>query len=289
MTNKEKCKIVQDLLPNYVEKLISDTTNTFIEDHLKECSECTAILDNMKKDFEKENNDVEKEINYAKKYNNRFKKMKYTLLIVIYTIIFIIIAFFTRNFIVFRSIANKMEEYLKSNNYYVRKYYYQGWYASTTETWVKDENMIVNFNNELGHIINNGMCYFIYGENGYTVENNTMEVKAGEFDFIEMLKNELNSPKSILQYTLSTAIVNGKDCYMLRHQNIILYFEKTTGLLVRYEQLDGFTSGTYNKEIQSTVYDYKFEFGKVTDKDLEIDLSRLKQLDISELKATEQN
>lgn len=294
MINKENCKIVQDLLPNYVENLISDTTNTFIEEHLKECSECTIILDNMKKDFEKPNNNVEKEINYAKKYNSKFKKMKYTLLIVIYAMIFIIIAFFARNYIVFKSIANKMEEYLKSNNYYVREYDYQGWTATTTETWVKDGNMIVNFDNALIQIVNNGKNYLVLGENGYTVENNTMEVKAGAFDFIEMLKNELNSPKSILQYSLSTAMVNGKDCYMLRHINTILYFEKTTGLLVRYENLEGFTSPNTNKEsglvyeVQSTVSDYKFEFGKVTDKDLEYDLSGLKQLDISELGPTEQ-
>ncbi|MBO5397771.1 MAG: zf-HC2 domain-containing protein [Clostridia bacterium] len=297
MNNKEKCKIVQDLLPNYVEKLTSDTTNTFIEKHLKECIECNDILDNMKKDFEKQTNNVEKEINYAKKYNTRFKKMKYTLLIVIYALIFIIIAFFTRNFIVFKSIANKMEDYLKSNNYYIRTYYYQGWTANTTETWVKDENMLVNYNNEVGHIsiINNGKCYFVFGEDGYTVENYTRKVRANEFDFIEMLKNELDSPKSILQYSLNTAMVNGKDCYMLRHQNMILYIEKTTGSLVRLEELEGFITPNTVKEddssheVQSTIIDYKFEFNQVTDKDLEFDLSGLKQLDISELKATEEN
>ncbi len=286
MTNKEKCTIVQDLLPNYVEKLTSDSTNTFIKEHLKECKECTDILNNMKKDFEKENNNIEKEVDYAKKYNMKFKKMKFTLLIVIYTIIFIIIAFFTRNFIVFKGIANKMENYLQSNNYYVRSYFYQGWNASTTETWVKDENMIINFNNELSHVINNGMLYSIYGENGYTIENNTMKVRAGEFNFIEMLKNELNSPKSIFTYSLSTAIVNGKDCYMLKHTNTILYFEKSTGYLVRYEELEGFVSPNTNKEndlvyeVQSTIYDYKFEFNQVTDKDLEFDLSNLKQIEI---------
>ena len=36
----KNCKIVQDLLPNYIEKLTSDETNIFIEKHLKECEDC---------------------------------------------------------------------------------------------------------------------------------------------------------------------------------------------------------------------------------------------------------
>ena len=42
------CKIVQDLLPNYIEKLTNEETNKFIEEHLKTCEECKKIYDNMK-------------------------------------------------------------------------------------------------------------------------------------------------------------------------------------------------------------------------------------------------
>lgn len=170
MTNKEKCTIVQDLLPNYVEKLTSDSTNIFIEEHLKECKECTDILNNMKKNFEKENNNIEKEIDYAKKYNMKFRKMKFTLLIVIYTIIFIIIAFFTRNFIVFRGIANKMENYLQSNNYYIREYCYEGWNYTEKETWAKNQNIILNNNGKPHTIIKDGIEYTIIDNNKYTAK-----------------------------------------------------------------------------------------------------------------------
>ena len=37
MKEKKDCKIVQDLLPNYIEKLTNEETNNYIEDHLKEC------------------------------------------------------------------------------------------------------------------------------------------------------------------------------------------------------------------------------------------------------------
>jgi len=49
MEEKRNCKIVQDLLPNYIEKLTNEETNHFIEEHLKECTECQQIFENMQK------------------------------------------------------------------------------------------------------------------------------------------------------------------------------------------------------------------------------------------------
>ena len=49
---KEKnCKVIQDLLPNYIEKLTKEETNSFIEEHLKECEECNSILEKLQKDM----------------------------------------------------------------------------------------------------------------------------------------------------------------------------------------------------------------------------------------------
>ena len=52
MNGKKDCKIVQDLLPNYIEKLTTEETNQFIEEHLKECDECKTVLENMQKDIQ---------------------------------------------------------------------------------------------------------------------------------------------------------------------------------------------------------------------------------------------
>ena len=51
MENEKICKIVQDLLPNYIENLTSKETNIFIEGHLNTCSNCKNILENMKNDY----------------------------------------------------------------------------------------------------------------------------------------------------------------------------------------------------------------------------------------------
>ena len=44
MKEIKNCKIVQDLLPNYIEKLTNNETNKYIESHLNECSECKKTI-----------------------------------------------------------------------------------------------------------------------------------------------------------------------------------------------------------------------------------------------------
>lgn len=92
MDKKTECKLVQDLLPNYIEKLTSEETNVFIEKHLKSCEECTKFLNEMNNDLEIElpQND-DKEVDYIKKYNHKLKSLKLAL-ILIPTIIVILLS-----------------------------------------------------------------------------------------------------------------------------------------------------------------------------------------------------
>ena len=45
---KTKCSIVRDLLPLYVEDMVSAETAQYVNDHLKECSECQKEFENIK-------------------------------------------------------------------------------------------------------------------------------------------------------------------------------------------------------------------------------------------------
>lgn len=45
--DKLKCEIVRDLLPNYIEKLTSDTTNEYMESHLSGCDDCRIACEEM--------------------------------------------------------------------------------------------------------------------------------------------------------------------------------------------------------------------------------------------------
>lgn len=45
---KNECSIVRDILPLYLENMVSDETGTFVNEHLKGCPECTAELEALK-------------------------------------------------------------------------------------------------------------------------------------------------------------------------------------------------------------------------------------------------
>ena len=45
---KNECSIVRDILPLYLENMVSDETGAFVKEHLKDCSECTAELEALK-------------------------------------------------------------------------------------------------------------------------------------------------------------------------------------------------------------------------------------------------
>lgn len=83
------CKIVQDLLPNYIENLTDEVTNEYIEEHIAKCPECAKALKAMTKDvnIEIEEIDQHREINYLKGIRKRVKRT-----IAIVSLVLIIIA-----------------------------------------------------------------------------------------------------------------------------------------------------------------------------------------------------
>ena len=83
MKEKVDCKIIKDLLPNYIEKLTSKETNKYIEEHLKECADCKKTFENMQKDLNINNEKIEKrEVNYIKKFNKKFRLLRNILIII---------------------------------------------------------------------------------------------------------------------------------------------------------------------------------------------------------------
>ena len=47
----EKCSLIKDLLPSYIDELTSEETNKEIENHLSECEECKKVYESMKSDI----------------------------------------------------------------------------------------------------------------------------------------------------------------------------------------------------------------------------------------------
>lgn len=46
---KTECSVVIDLLPLYVEEMVSDETKAFVEEHIKNCPECMAEIEKIRK------------------------------------------------------------------------------------------------------------------------------------------------------------------------------------------------------------------------------------------------
>ena len=84
MKNELSCAIVRDLLPLYVDELVSAETKNAVGEHLEECGACKSVLrDIMPEQQEKESNI--KQVDYLKKV--RTKSMKWTSIITIVGII----------------------------------------------------------------------------------------------------------------------------------------------------------------------------------------------------------
>ena len=88
--SKLKCSIVEDLMPLYIEDLLSEETKKEIELHLDECEDCKEVYDELKKgvNLEYEKNMDLKEDEYEElktdtlnSIKNYLNKIKYILII----------------------------------------------------------------------------------------------------------------------------------------------------------------------------------------------------------------
>lgn len=68
------CKIVQDLLPSYIENLTDEVTNEYIEEHIAKCEKCAQALKDMNGEIKLEQINQDKEIKYLKTIRKRVKR-----------------------------------------------------------------------------------------------------------------------------------------------------------------------------------------------------------------------
>lgn len=270
MREKKDCKIVQDLLPNYIENLTNEETNNFIDEHLKECNECQKIFENMKKDFKVNTTKRDdREVKYIKKYSQKMKLLKAILLLII--VIYVIVI--GRRTIIMTSLSRKANENQIYDNYYARLYSYQGDTLTITESYNKGEDYLTT----LTRMINgNEIQKITYYKKG----NEQLVITEADGE-----KNVLDSEKMLggtvlpvtyvsdgllanLQYAFITGIdstyCNGKECYIVRGDSYERYIDKDTGLAVRSIEKS-------NKEITrktDMVVDYEYKFNIVKDSDI---------------------
>lgn len=266
---KKECKIIQDLLPNYIEKLTSEETNKYIKEHLKECEECKKVLETMQKEI-KDNTPQNKkrEIKYLKKYNRRLKLL--VAIIIVALVIYIIVV--ARRMIIISSLTHKANEYINNNNCKITSYSYSGGFSISKATaYIKGDRFLMDV-----EVMNNDSTsrLIMAGQNGkgnvyYVGEEKTI-VMLDEETFMPSLPVYLY-PENLFELIfisiispIRTAECNGKECYLIDTWRTPQYVDKNTGIAIRrYEGVSKSSDGIFN-----TIVDYQCEFGNVTEKDL---------------------
>lgn len=69
--NHETCEIVQDLLPLYIDKTLSDASNALVTEHLRYCGECRALRTAMEQNIPVPKSDISAPVRQLKKRNHR--------------------------------------------------------------------------------------------------------------------------------------------------------------------------------------------------------------------------
>lgn len=288
--DKKECKIVQDLLPSYIDNLTTKETNDYINEHLEKCKECVTILEKMKKDFNL--NIIKKddrEVKYIKKFNKKMNILK--LIILLSLVVFIVLT--ARKVIIISSLSKNAENTINVENYHNVTYsYYLEDYSKTEVfslgdkkkiimTQVKDNkvNKITMFakKSENANKENSKYIANIYRESQDVKDEKTEKVVNLNKE-IEIFVNPQNVTKTenylqLIVYSILASIkdttFNGQECYYISNFKSVnnnleegMYINKSTGLPIssiayEYKNPDG-TRG----RIPTSDYIYEFNVVK---------------------------
>lgn len=187
--NNRDCKIVQDLLPNYIENLTDEITNEYIEEHIATCAECAQVLKDMNGELKLEQIHQEHEIKYLKGIRKRVRR---TILAV--TIAVILIAGCVIGYVYKKS-------QIQVNNYT----FLIGNYIIENQQGTKDGNL---YGTLIAVIDNKGICKSMrVVETGYV--NDILKEKLKEIERNNDVKYQMNAmiKGESLHYNLN--ILNG--------------------------------------------------------------------------------
>lgn len=270
MKEKRNCKIVQDLLPNYIESLTNEETNNFIEEHLKECNDCKEVLESMKKDFKiNAMKRDDREVKYIKKYSKKMKTLKVILLIII--VIYVLIV--GRRTIIMVSLSEKATESQINDNYYAKLYSYQGDSLIITESYNKGEDYLTTVTravngNEIQKITyykkGNDKLFLTESDGKKYIQNFETMVGGHIIPVTYVSDGFLFNLQYALVIGIDSTYCNGKECYVVKGNSYERYIDKETGLAVRNVEK---SSKEINRKTDRVI-DYEYKFNVVKDSDI---------------------
>ncbi len=259
MKENQECEIIKDLLPNYIEGLTSEETNTFIKEHLEECKNCKKIYESMSEDLNiKEDSNDRRKIKALKKVHKKIRILQ----AIIFSVIAIYIFIYVKNVI----ILNRIIDLGKSNNfnnYYQKSVTTTQKYSAKTEYYQSSENFLyittcINSDNTIDKIIKGKL----YGQNFYYYEENGIDKSSDYSPSIEanLQWRFVNKPigLALIPGVVRNATLDKRECYLVELENNMFFIDKETGMEVKK---------IYSSD--NKVYDDEYSFGTVTNEQIE--------------------
>lgn len=268
MKDKKECKIIQDLLPNYIEKLTNEETNQYIEKHIEECEECRKALENMQKDIKmSDEKRDDREVKYIKKFSTKMRTLKLILLAIIVLFVLLI----GRRMIIMLSLSEKAQQ--KSNNYYAKLYSYQGDSLTVTESYNLGEDYLTIMNKYSNDGPNRKLIW--YQKGGEKIFLSEYDGKKYILDSEGMMGGKIIPVTYVekgflfnLYYALFVGVdstyCNGKQCYSIKGDNYERYIDKETGLAIR--SIDKSDKAITRQT--DTIVDYEYKLNSVQETDI---------------------
>ncbi len=291
--DRRECKIIQDLLPNYIENLTTKETKAYIEEHLEKCQSCKQVLERMKQEFNlnitKKDN---REVKYIKKFNKKINILK--LIISLILVVFIILT--ARKVIIISSLSKNAENTINTSNYHTVTYsYYLEDYSKTEVFSLGDKKKIITTQRKDNGI--NKITIFAR-KNESSSENDKKYIaniyrevkdeKDGKIEKVVNLNQEIEifvNPQNVTKtenylqlfvYSILSSVkdttFNGEECYYISNFKSVnnnleegMYVNKSTGLPIssiayEYKNPDG-TRG------RVPTSDYIYEFNEVKEEE----------------------
>lgn len=298
MDEKRKCKIVQDLLPSFVDNLTNKETTEWVKEHLKECEKCKTTYENMKNVEEQESKIEEKEIDFMKKINKKIKLLISTIVLIVLCLLIIIGAINIKKTLIISELSSKAENYVNDDNYHITVYTYgdDGFYKEDIYVMGKkikiDSESIENYDytkvrrqisygildgyDESGNEKYKTTDYIVNDKNKIVISDG---ITYGKRKIINQFKT--NNIMELLKCATRTSITltdfRGEKCYKLDNLKIndvnyqTVYVGYETGLI------------KYENNADSYIQEYKYEINTVTEQDFdEPDKSEYKSMTLHE-------
>lgn len=296
---KKECEIIEDLLFGYSDGTLNAESKKLVEEHLKGCDECKKKLETIKKENDFTNDEV-KALKYFKKF--RRKNMIKTILAVIGVLVLIVLGIYLRKVFIISKIQNKIKELYSSNNLYteqvsligdgntsILKKYYKDNKSKSVTIFCSDSGETV-FMTNYSDFEKNSIVRVMNYENTYEIEENKkfneMTFKTIYLDLYDFL---LTSKFEVAFLMNIEEIENGWGKYYVltdiedKAKSYELWIDAETLLPVRTVEKEAritFYDGTeIVKEISDEITLYNYSFDIVTDEDLKMDLTNMKQVE----------